>query len=148
MVLCDYFSAPDDDTAVGVLDVLGGPDPAGFDMVSLKGLDPVIVMVQLEAILTACTYEEAEKRPRAGQVLASSDSKTALIVSVSDSLHEALVSAPRERLADAATPWSETEELQQADITPDHALDVLVLLSELARRARSTGMRLYCWWAL
>ncbi|WP_433179426.1 hypothetical protein [Actinoallomurus sp. CA-150999] len=33
-------------------------------------------------------------------------------------------------------------------ITRDHALDVLVLLSELAQRARSAGTRLYCWWAL
>jgi hypothetical protein len=147
MVLCDYFAATDDSTAVGVLDV-GGPSAAGLDMISLKGLDPVVVMVELEAILTGCTYEEASQRPRAGRVLSSSDSESAMVVSVSDSLQEALVSAAREQLVDAAAPWSKTEEMQQADITRDHALDVLVLLSELAQRARSAGLRLYCWWAL
>lgn len=71
MVMCDYFSASDDDVAVRVLDQPGGPDPSVFDVVPLKGIDPVVVTAQLEAILTGCTYDQASERPRAGRVLES-----------------------------------------------------------------------------
>jgi hypothetical protein len=148
MVLCDYFSASDDDVAVRVLDQLGGPDTSTFDVVPLKGIDPVVVMAQLEAILTGCTYDEASERPRAGQLLSSPDAESAGIVSVSDTLQEALASATHASLVDAAGLWSETDELRLDGITSDTALEVLVLLSGLASRARSAGLRLFCWCAL
>lgn len=44
MPMCDYFSAPDDEAAVGVLDQIGGPDASGFDVISLKGIDPSVTM--------------------------------------------------------------------------------------------------------
>ncbi|MEU9331498.1 hypothetical protein AB0D91_48865 [Streptomyces canus] len=93
MVMCDYSSASDDDVAVRVLDQPGGPSPSVFDVVPLRGIDPVVVMAQLEAILTGCTYDEASERPRAGQVLSSPEAESAFIVSVSDSLQDALASA-------------------------------------------------------
>ncbi|WP_062992355.1 hypothetical protein [Nocardia anaemiae] len=148
MVMCDYFSAADDDTAVRVLDRPGGPDASMFDVVSLKGIDPVVTMAQLEAIMTGCTYEEASARPRSGQLLSSPEDESAFIVSVSDTLQEALASAGHSSLVEAAAEWADTEELQGYGITADTALEVLVLLSGLASRARSTGLRLFCWWAL
>lgn len=148
MVLCDYFSASDDDVAVRVLDQLGGPDTSTFDVVQLKGgIAPDVVMAQLEAILTGCTYDEASERPRAGQLLSSPEAESAGIVSVSDTLQEALASATHASLVDAAGHWSETDELRLDGITSDTALEVLVLLSGLASRARSAGLRLYCWCA-
>ncbi|MEU0206684.1 hypothetical protein [Streptomyces canus] len=53
-----------------------------FDVVPLKGIDPVVVMAQLEAILTGCTFDEASERPPAGQALSSPESESALIVFV------------------------------------------------------------------
>ncbi|AVH60538.1 hypothetical protein [Streptomyces dengpaensis] len=148
MVMCDYFAASGDAVAVRVLDQPGGPDPATFDVVPLKGIDPVVAMAQLEAILTGCTYDEASERPRAGQLFSSPDAASAFIVSVSDTLQEALASATHVSLAEAAGPWSETDELRQGGITSGTGLDVLVLLAALAGRARPAGLRLYCWWAL
>lgn len=148
MVMCDYFSASDDDVAVRVLDQPGGPNPSVFDVVPLKGIDPVVVMAQLEAILTGCTYDEASERPRAGQVISSPEAESAFIVSVSDTLQEALASATHASLVEVAGPWSETDELREYGITSDTALEVLVLLCGLASRARSAGLRLFCWWAL
>ncbi|AXK34060.1 hypothetical protein DVA86_16725 [Streptomyces armeniacus] len=147
MVMCDYFSAPDDDTAVRVLDEPGGPDTESFDVVSLKGLDPVVLMPQLEAILTGCTYDEASERPRSGQLLSSPEAE-AFVVSVSDTLQEALASATPASLAEAAGPWSETDELREYGVTAETATGVLDVLSGLAGRARSAGCRLYCRWAL
>ncbi|MFD9793733.1 hypothetical protein ACFWXK_22630 [Streptomyces sp. NPDC059070] len=144
--MCDYFSAPHDDAAVGVLDQPGGPDASGFDVVALKGLDPVVTMASLEAILTGCTYDEASARPRAGRLLSSPDHESAFIISLSDTLQEALASASHDGLADAAAAWAETDELRGCGI--DAAREVLVLLSGLANRASSGRRRLYCWWAL
>ncbi|MEU5402248.1 hypothetical protein ABZ348_23465 [Streptomyces sp. NPDC005963] len=148
MVMCDYFSASSDDAAVGVLDQFGGPDTSVFDVVSLKGVDPVVVVAQLEAILTGCTYDEAARRPRAGKLLSSPDAESAFIVSVSDTVQEALATATPAALIEAAGPWSETDELQTSGMDAEAALEVLVLLSALAGRAGSTGHRMYCWWAL
>ncbi len=148
MPMCDYFSAPNDDAAVGVLDQPGGPDTSGFDVVPFKGIDPSVTMASLEAILTGCTYAEASARPRAGQLLSSPDHESAVIISLSDTLQEVLASASHDGLADAAAAWAETDELQAYGITADIAREVLVLLSGLADRAASGRRRLYCWWAL
>ena len=75
MVMCDYFSAASDEAAVGVLDGPGGPDPSVFDVLSLKGVDPVVVMARLEGILTDCTYDEARARPRSGQLLSDPEAR-------------------------------------------------------------------------
>ncbi len=148
MVMCDYFSAADDDTAVRVLDRPAGPDDSLFDVLSLKGIDPVVTMGQLEAILTGCTYEEAKARPRSVQLLSSPEEESAFIVSVSDTLQEALASAGHSSLAEAAVKWAAIDQSRGSEATADTALEVLVLLSGLASRARSTGLRLFCWWAL
>ncbi|MFC9436552.1 hypothetical protein [Nocardia sp. NPDC057030] len=148
MVMCDYFSAPDDDAALSVLDHPGGPDPAAWDVLSLKGIDPVIAMAELEAILTGSTYEETSELPRSGQLLSSPEAESAFIVSVSDTLQEALAEAEHSALAGVAAEWANTEELRDDGVTADIALEVLVLLSGLASRARSKNFRLFCWWAL
>ncbi|MGW4233506.1 hypothetical protein ACWEF9_30320 [Streptomyces sp. NPDC004980] len=148
MVMSDYFSASDDDTAVRVLDRFGGPDPSVLDVVPLKGIDPVVAIARLEAVLTGCTYDEATGRPRSGQLLSSPEADSAFIMSVSDTLQEALASATHDSLVEAAGPWSETEELQASGIDSETAGEALVLLSGLAGRARSADLRLYCWWAL
>ncbi len=148
MVMCAYFSAPDDAAALGVLDQPGGPHGSAFDTLPLRGFDPVIVMVDLEALLTDCSYDEAAARPRSGKVLASPDAGTACVVSVSDTLQEALTTSPLTSLTDVAARWAGTDELRQLDVTPETALEALALLTELAGRARSAKHRLFCWWAL
>lgn len=45
-----------------------------FDVLSLKGVDPVAVMARLEDILTDRTYDEARTRPRSGQLSENPDS--------------------------------------------------------------------------
>lgn len=146
--MCDYFSAAEDSAAVRVLDEPGGPDGALFDVVALEGIDPVVVMAQLEAILTGCTFDEASKRPRSGQLLSSPEAESAFIISVSDTLQEALATATCDSLVEAAGHWAETDELRGNGVTVDTAAEVLALLSGLAGRARSSEMRLFCWWAL
>ncbi|WP_327071374.1 hypothetical protein [Kitasatospora sp. NBC_01302] len=148
MTLCDYFSAADDQAALAVAGRAGGPAEVVPDVVFLKNIDPVVAIAQLESVLTNCTYEEAIRRPRAGQLLSSPEDDGLLIISVSDSLAEALAEATRADLERIAKPWSLTAELQQSKVDAFNALDVLDALTGLARRARAADMHLYCWWAL
>ncbi|MEU5384716.1 hypothetical protein [Kitasatospora cineracea] len=148
MTLCDYFSAPDDATAVAFLDAPGGPGGAGLDTVPLKGVDPVVVIARLEAVLTGCTYEEARARPRSGRLLSDPQHDEAFVVSLTDTLAEALAALPPDRLLPAATAWSATEELRLDGATPDTAAATLHALSTLAHRARTDGHHLYCRWSL
>ncbi|MEU2395745.1 hypothetical protein [Streptomyces sp. NPDC007369] len=147
MTLCDYFSAADDQAALAVAERTGGPAEAALDVVFLKNIDPVVAIAQLEAILTDCTYEEASRRPRAGQLLSSPEDDGRLVISVSDSLAEALAEATRADLERVAEPWS-MPELQQSKVDVFNALDVLEAMAGLARRARAADMHLYCWSSL
>lgn len=143
--MCDYFSAASDEAAVGVLDAPGGPDPSVFDVLSLKGIDPVVVMARLEGLLTDCAYDEARARPRSGQLLSDPAAEAAFVISVSDTLREALASATDEQLGVVAGPFGAVEEV---GLPPAEALELLRLLSALAGRAAAENRRLYCWWAL
>ena len=147
MPICDYFSAADDEAAVAVLQTPGGPGRSSLDVVYLKNIDPVVCMARLEAIMAGCSYEEASRRPRSGQLLSSPDAESAFVLSVSDTLCELLAAAAEDDLARAAEPWSLTEEMSGL-VDTEGAAAVLAALADLARRARASGRRLYCWWAL
>ncbi len=143
--MSDYFSAADDQAAVAVLQTLGGPGQAGLDVVLLKNIDPVVAIAQLEAVMTGCSYEEASGRPRSGELLSSPEDES-FVVSVSDTLFDALASVSREDLLRFAGLWSETGEIRQLSV--EVTVDVLEALAGLAQRARASGLRLYCWLAL
>jgi hypothetical protein len=148
MPLTDYFSATDDQSAMAVLDTLGGPMRASVDVVSLKNIDPVVCLVQLEAIMAGCSYEEAGRRPRSGTVLSSPDPEGPVVVSVSDSLGELLAAASADDLARAAHRWAQTDELRMMQADAETMAGILGDLAGLARRARASSQRLYCWWSL
>ncbi|MER7845071.1 hypothetical protein ABTZ03_14140 [Kitasatospora sp. NPDC096077] len=148
MTRCDYFSAVDDQAAVAVVGLPGGPGEAGHDVVFLKNIDPVVAIAQLEAILTDCTYEEASRRPRSGRLLSSPEDDASLVFSLSDTLVEALAAVAPTALAHAAEPWSMTAELRQCQVDARTALGVLESLAGLVRRAGAAGLRVYCWWSL
>ncbi|QFZ78154.1 hypothetical protein GFH48_37025 [Streptomyces fagopyri] len=148
MTLCDYFSAADDRAAVAVAGSPGGPDPAALDVVSLKGIDPVVAIARLEAIATDCGYEEAGQRPRSGLLLYGAGVDGPLLFSVSDTLVAALVTASRDDLRRFAQSWSVTAELRHDQVDAGTAAGALEALAGLARRAHPAGLRLYCRWSL
>lgn len=148
MPLCDYFSAADDQAAVAVLQTPGGPGQADLDVVFFKDIDPVVAIARLEAIMTGCSYEDARERPRSGQLLSAPEEGAAFVVSLTDTLTAALASASRDDLVRFAEPWSKTDELRQIGISVEFTVSVLEALAGLAQRARTSGQRLYCWWAL
>jgi hypothetical protein len=141
----DYFSAADDESALAVIDA-GGPACAGLDVIFLKNIDPVDAIAHLEAILTGCTYEEADRRPRSGQLLSPADVDSPFVLTVSDTLFDVLVSVTGEDIATAAEAWSASDKVCGPDAAT--ATAIVEALVALAKRAQDCGMRLYCWWTL
>lgn len=149
MTECDYFSAADDEAAVAVLGTPGGPIPAGLDAVSLKHIDPVVVLGRLEAIMTGSTGGEAGAAPSGDAHLVSTpDGEGPLVFRLPDALTGALADAAPGDLARAAAPWALTAELRQFQVDEATAAGALDVLAALVRRARADGLLVYCWWAL
>ena len=141
----DYFSAADDAAAIAVIEA-NGPDQVGLDVVFLKDIDPVDAIAQLEAIMTGCSYEEASRRPRSGQLLSSPDVESPFVLTVSDTLFDVLVSAAPDDVVHAAEAWSAGDGVRGLDAAT--ATVIVEALAGLAKRARSAGLRLYCWWTM
>jgi len=148
----DYFSAVSDESAASAVNLPGGPgaplaDRAGessFDTVHANGVDPLVQLGALEALLTERAYEQIVAGPRAGRPLAAQDSGESLVVTLTDELQAALAGADDEVLASAAEPWSQSDGF----CGPGDAQSLTGLLrglAELARRAQAKNERMYCW---
>jgi hypothetical protein len=156
-VLFDYFSADSDESAASAVSLPGGPGgPSGtdapadlpgetpFDTVHTKGVDPLVQLGTLEALLTERDYAQIVTGPRAGRPLAIQDRGERLVVTLTDELQAALADAEEAVLASVAEPWARTEEFSgQGD--PQLLTGLLQGLAELARRARAKNERMYCW---
>ena len=133
----DYFAAPSDEVAAATLD--GGP--AHLGPVETKGLDPVVVMGKLEALLTGRAYEDVVDDERSALLLAMEGDGEVLVLTVTDGLRDGLDQAGE--LSEIASAWARAEELSGWD--PQQLAGVLRELQALARNAVSKGERLYCW---
>ena len=145
MPLIEYFAAADDADAARVLTEPGGPAATGFDAVAAKGIDPAVVLGNLESIITGRSYGEVTAAPRQCHLITDGDAE-AFVVTVTDTLRDSLGAAGAERLRQVAEPWAATEELAGAE--PAMLVEVLEQFAALARRALEQGQHLYCWWAL
>jgi hypothetical protein len=95
-------------------------------------------------LLTGRPYDAVVADPRSGHALAVGDDGERLVLTLTDSLTTALAAATPARLAEAAVPWSQSEEFWGAG-DPDTLAAILNDLADLARRAQSRRHRMYCW---
>jgi hypothetical protein len=144
MPLMDYFSAATDSQAARVTPGNGGPTRLGFDVLDLKGIDPTVMLTVLESILTGRSEDEVAEDERQSHLVVESDD--ALVVTVTDTLRDALAGSDEQTLREAAREWATMEELEGSD--PEQLADALKLLADLSRRAVGRDHRLYCWWSL
>ncbi len=147
MPLIDYFVAPDDATAATALDVAGGPGAAGFATLPAKGIDPSVTLGKLESLLTGRRYEEITGDPRHRRPLTDTEAES-FVVTVTDTLRDALAGTGGDRVDDVAREWAATDERRLARLDATQLAQVLQLLAGLARQAVDADGRLYCWWAL
>lgn len=145
--LYDYFAAEDDQTAAAALD--DAPDPERFEVVQVSGIEPVVQLGTLEALLRGVPYEQVREDPRQGKLLGSADTGSRWVVGLTDSLRDALAAATAAQLAEVAVPWSQTEEFQLfGGADADMLAGSLGELAGLAQRARDRSHHLYCWISL
>ncbi|MEV4132137.1 hypothetical protein AB0J72_08220 [Dactylosporangium sp. NPDC049742] len=116
----------------------------GFQVLEVKGVDPFVMLVTLEELLTGVAYDDIVEGPRAGTDIASADDGERMVVTVTDELQQALARCSPDDLTRTAAAWAQTEELGgDDDVQP---LTVFLgVLALLAREALGRGERLYCW---
>jgi hypothetical protein len=148
-VIYTYFAAATDEAAAGTISRSGVPGAAnassgGSPAIEDAGFDPVVQCATLEAILTGRTYEEIEASPGWARLLAEEDGGERLVVALTEPLTQALAASTAEDRRAATARWAQTEEFD--GLADPHVLAYrLDALSELARAARTSGDRLYCW---
>lgn len=175
-IVVAFFEAPDDEAAAKAECRTGGP--LGWPVVSghrrtgwfrkepivtelgpafhgftARGYDPVVNMGTLEELLTGRDFKSIMEDPRSGGS-PSDDGQTSDghgVITLTDSLRDALAGADDARLAEVVMPWSRTEELQQPgweDVSEAEHLEFLCALRALALSAKGAEHRLYCYFSL
>ncbi|MFB6940934.1 hypothetical protein ACFCZY_10130 [Streptomyces sp. NPDC056237] len=141
--LYDYFSAPDDTTALTVFGP--GVEAAGLPLLPVQGIDPYVQLGQAESLLTGLPYTDVVALPRFNQLLSSPEDDSSWLVTLTDELRDALASARPGQLEAVAEPWSRIEEFGD-DCEPGPLADFLKGLAALAAEAgaRREPHRLYC----
>ncbi|HKW73495.1 MAG TPA: hypothetical protein VJQ08_11775 [Candidatus Dormibacteraeota bacterium] len=139
-MLTDYFAAPDDEAAKGVLE--RGPKAAGLPTIEAKLLDPVVTMATLEQILLGTDAMTIIDDSR-DSVIAGLEKEGPLIASLRPSLVEGLGTPDAARLLATARQWALTEELSDAD--PKDLYEFLWNLAHLAQWAVANRQQVYCW---
>ena len=149
-VLFDYFVARSDEVAATVVDRIGGPGssahpaaPAAFSTVRAPGVDPVVLMGNLERLLTGRSLEEILDDPTSGPLVAR-DGGARAVVRVTSSLTRALAEVQDARIGSVALLWSHTREFWGRG-DPVALATLLRALASLGREAREEGSEIYCW---
>jgi hypothetical protein len=149
-VLFDYFVAPSDEIAATVVDRIGGPGssahpaaPPAFSTVRAPGVDPVVLMGNLERLLTGRSLEEILDDPTSGPLVAR-DGGARSVIRLTSSLAAALADVEDQRIASVALLWSHTREFWGRG-DPVALATLLRALASLGREARTEGDSIYCW---
>jgi hypothetical protein len=116
----------------------------GFEVLSVKGIDPVVQMATLEQLLTGTSTDVIFSGERSGKDVAVRDGGERLVLTLTDELQAVLSAATEKQLDAVATPWSQTAEFWGRG-EPEALAHFLRQLSLLARNATAAGNRLYCW---
>lgn len=151
LLLCDYFMAPGDAAARDTLAlppgerrVVTGSAGDQYPTMSLVGMEPSIALVRLEELLTGRSSEEISGDPT-GVMLAISEEAMQSVVSITETLQQALTDADDDTLRKVAVPWSEPDDLRGCQgCDAPAAADLLVKLAAFVRQGRHAGLQLYC----
>lgn len=151
-LLCEYFAASSDQDAALTISWDGGPSrPSdgdqdgnqGYEVLALGGIEPVVLMGQLEARLTNRSLMEILRDPGRGPV-ANLGGGARLIIPIRERLFEALMSLEESRIPDVAAAWAQAEEFR-GQVGPGDLVDALSHLVALTQQAHARSQHVYCW---
>ncbi|MBO3737485.1 hypothetical protein [Actinoplanes flavus] len=118
---------------------------SGTLVVQSKNVEPALSMAQLEEILTGRMRRVIKDDPRWAALIGPArpeDVAGAGVVSLTDSLRDALAGLDAPAIREAARRWGEAEEFADADTSG--LAPFLTALADLAARALTGGEHLYC----
>ena len=145
-VLTDYFAARNDQDAARAHAAVGGPRQLGFKTAQFKSIDPLVTIAMLDEIVRGTNALEWIRANAGGdRMVAGGPDDEQWVFRVAPEHAEMLAELPGE-VRPIAERWAKSEELK--GFAPADLTDVLVSLRNLAREARRTGERLYCWVSL
>jgi hypothetical protein len=162
----EYFLATSDDEAAGVIDRLAGPssplpapkrglfrkqssdEPTAaveFEVLPGDGIEPVVVLGQLEAIVANKSFDEV--LGELGDPVVAAREGSQLVLRVSDSIGPSLSQLSASERRAAAVKWAAIDEFYgMAD--PEDLVRLIDDFVSFAERGREQGRGLYCWWSL
>ena len=147
-IFTDYFVAPSDEVAAAVL-ASGPAEVSGLPVLQMKGMEPIVIMGSLEAILTRRDFDEVYENPRQGLMLAYEEDGGTSVTALTDELRDALAACDESRLREAGVELAGTEEVAATDAEDvESVVDGVLELAALARTARERGEGMYCWLCL
>jgi hypothetical protein len=133
-----YLLSPDEATRPQVRTA-----ESGTLVVQSKGVDPTC-LARLEEILTGRSYDEVNGDPRQAALIAPAedDIDGCMVLSVTDTLRNALASLDPLEQSQAARQWADAE----FSATAEDSLTMFVgALTDLARQAVVSNDRIYCY---
>lgn len=147
-LLCDYFAAESDADAALTIHWDGGPSRPNegqhrYEVLALGGIEPVVLMGQLEGLLTNRSVMEVLEDPGHDPV-AHRDGGERLVIPIGVRLEEALASLETARISEVAAAWAQVEEFW-GQVGPTDLIGALSQLVGLAQVARAQDQHIYCW---
>jgi len=147
-LLCDYFAAQSESDAALTVDWDGGPSrptdgQQRYEVIALGGIEPVVLMGQLEGLLTGRSVREVLGDPGHSPV-AERGGGERLVIPIGERLEGALVSLDETRVPEIAASWAKAEEFW-GRVGPTDLVTPLTQLVALAQRARAESQHVYCW---
>ncbi|MET9658978.1 hypothetical protein [Streptomyces sp. NPDC006510] len=141
--LYDYFSAPDDPTALAAFGQ--GIEEAGLPLLRVKGIDPYVQLGRAESVLSGTPYDDVTSLPRFNRLLSPPEDESRWLVTLTDELRDALAAARPGGFTAVAEAWSRIEEFA-GEFPSGEPAGFLAKLADLAAeaRARTEPHRLYC----
>ncbi|HEX7834263.1 MAG TPA: hypothetical protein VF479_02210 [Pseudolysinimonas sp.] len=154
-LLLTYFPAATDELAAATIDWPSGPQGGptkrpfrkqkpGFLGLDGRGVEPVVQLGMLEALLTGKSFAKQLADPTSRPIIATRDGGERLVIRIGDEFIEALAKADPKRLAELATPWSEIEEFGGMASVPG-LTEFLLRLRGLAQHTMESREHAYCW---
>ena len=146
--LYEYFAAPDHGAAARAL--AESPEAAGFlSLGMVKGLEPSVQLGALEALLYDVDLEHVTAAPWHCALVDEASEDGPWVVTVTDTLRDALVTTSEAVLREVALRWARTSEFRGSPPQlPSLLEDFLRRFAVLARTAATRSEHLYCWASL
>lgn len=142
--IIEFFVAPDDAAATGVLDA--GPEGV-FEVAPMGNFDAGSAVIEWESILTGRGVADLVALDMPRIVADAGSESTCIVFALSPALRVELAAADEAQLDGVASEWVQRDADDGGEFDPEVARLILGDVADLARLASKQGYEVYCWMA-